>query len=87
MGGTAEAQSMRPDWAAPRGQNDAEADNILSIRDIIGRVRGQVGGEFVSMRRLERNANPPFYELRWRFSNEVVEDIRVNATNGRVMSR
>jgi uncharacterized membrane protein YkoI len=50
-------------------------------------VRSQRGGELLDVLVLEDGGNRPFYVLRWRRADGVVEDIRVDAQSGRVMGR
>ena len=85
--GYQEIQGIGPSWAAPENGRRPEAQDVLPVREIISRVRRQVGGDFVAVQEFQRNGEPPFYVLRWRFDNEVIRDLRVDARNGRVMNR
>jgi uncharacterized membrane protein YkoI len=78
-----QAQGIQPAWAQPRQERAGDnRQRILSVRDVVEIVRGRYGGELISAR-LEQS-DRPFYVLRWRFPNESVEDIRVDAASGQV---
>ncbi len=87
MSAPADARGIRPTWAAPENERRSDQAQIRPVREVVENVRRQFGGELISVQRLEQNANPPFYVLRWRFPNEVVDDVRVNAITGQVMGR
>jgi uncharacterized membrane protein YkoI len=85
LGVNAQAQGIQPAWAQPRQEragDNRQQQRIISVRDAIEIVRGRFGGEPISAR-LEQS-DRPFYVLRWRFPNESVEDIRVDAASGQV---
>lgn len=82
-----EIQSIGPNWASPENGRRPEGEDVLPVREIIARVRGQVGGDFIAVQDFQRNSSPPTYVLRWRFDNEVIRDLRVDARDGRVMNR
>ncbi|MEJ0060449.1 MAG: hypothetical protein WDM79_13120 [Terricaulis sp.] len=78
-----QAQGIQPAWAQSRQERAGDnSQRILSVRDVVEIVRGRFGGELISAR-LEQSSRP-FYVLRWRFPNESVEDIRVDAATGQV---
>ena len=56
---------------------------MLSLRDAVEMVRSRFGGDLISAR-LEQGGGRPFYVLRWRFPNDSVEDIRVDAVSGSI---
>ena len=58
--------------------------NLLSPQAIIGIVRSRFGGEPMGTPNLEQNGSRPVYSVRWRFPNEVVEVVRVDAISGQV---
>jgi len=87
MAPAATAQELRPTWASPQVERRGGGREIRPVREIIESVRRQVGGEFVSVQTLEQDGEPPFYVLRWRFSDGATRDLRVNAVNGNVMGR
>jgi uncharacterized membrane protein YkoI len=84
----ARAQSLEPEWAAPRRARallDVAEARVRPLREIVAMVRAQRGGDLVDVLRLEQRAEPPFYVLRWRYPNGRIEDLRVNAVTGRVL--
>ncbi|HVY83846.1 MAG TPA: hypothetical protein VG943_01830 [Caulobacterales bacterium] len=78
--------SVEPNWNQPprgdyrdRDERQQEA-RIISVREAADRVRGAVGGGEMIGASLEGRV----YVLRWRFPNQSVEDIRVDAVSGQV---
>jgi len=57
---------------------------LLSARDVIEIVRSRFGGEPMGTPNLEQNGSHPVYSVRWRFPNEVVEVVQVDAVTGQV---
>lgn len=78
----ARAQSVQPNWMIPAQGRDNQ--NLLSVRDIIEMVRGRYGGEPMGSPRLEQGGGRPFYVLSWRFPDEVVREVRVDAVTGQM---
>ena len=58
--------------------------NLLSPRDVIDIVHGRFGGEPMGTPSLDQSGQRPVYSVRWRFPNEVVEVVRVDAVTGQV---
>lgn len=85
MSASAEARGVRPTWAAPEQERRNDRAQIRPVREVVENVRRQFGGELISVQGLEQDADPPFYVLMWRFPNEVVDTVRVNAITGQVM--
>ncbi|MBL8548372.1 MAG: hypothetical protein JNJ73_00200 [Hyphomonadaceae bacterium] len=88
MGGSAHAQSFQ-NWMQPQdaGRGQSQRARILSVREVAEIVRSQRGGQLLDVLVLEDGGARPFYVLRWRGADGVVEDIRVDAQSGRVMGR
>lgn len=76
------AQSIEPGRMIP-AQN-RQAQNILSVRDVIDMVRSRYGGEPIGSPRLEQGGGRPFYVMSWRFPDEVVREVRVDAATGQM---
>jgi uncharacterized membrane protein YkoI len=76
-------------WMQPQERERARQGRvrILSVREIAEIVRSQRGGQLLDVLVLEDRGERPFYVLRWRRGDGVVEDIRVDALSGRVMGR
>lgn len=84
----AEAQGIQPAWIDPRnerGNPSQNQTNIRPVREIIEMVRQRYGGAPLGSPRLEQRGGRSFYILSWRFPNEVVEEIRVDAESGRIL--
>lgn len=60
---------------------------VRPLHEIVQDVRGQLDGDFIGLVRLEDWGPRPVYILRWRFSDERVAEIRVDAASGRVIGR
>jgi uncharacterized membrane protein YkoI len=76
------AQSIEPGWMIPAQSRNAQ--NILSVRDVIDIVRSRFGGEPIGSPRLEQGGGRPFYVISWRFPDEVVREVRVDAATGQM---
>lgn len=60
--------------------------NQISAGEAIRRARAALGGgEPMGVPTLESGGGRPFYVIRWRFPNEVVDVVRVDAITGQVM--
>lgn len=60
--------------------------NQISPAHAIARARAALGGgEPMGVPTLEPGGGRPFYVIRWRFPNEVVDVVRVDAITGQVM--
>jgi len=84
--GKAEAQSIQPIWVDPRHERREQSDRarVRPVREIIETVRQRFGGGPMGGPRLEQDGGRSFYVLNWRFPNEVVEEIRVDAESGQI---
>ncbi|MES1157219.1 MAG: hypothetical protein ABUL73_05515 [Alphaproteobacteria bacterium] len=56
---------------------------MLSLRDAVEMVRSRYGGDLISVRQAP-GGGQNFFILRWRFPNDSVEDIRVDAISGAI---
>ncbi|HWA00169.1 MAG TPA: hypothetical protein VG841_07615 [Caulobacterales bacterium] len=82
QGGGQQPVAVEPNWSSPRAEvrdRDRQQERILSVREVAERVRDRFGGELISASLQGRT-----YLLRWRFPNERVEDIRVDAVSGAI---
>lgn len=87
IAGKAEAQSIQPAWVDPRHErrgDHGDRARVRPVRDIIETVRQRFGGGPLGAPRLEQSSGRPLYVLNWRFPNEVVEEIRVDAESGQI---
>ncbi len=82
-GAEVRAQTIQPNWINPAQGRPMREQNILSAREVIEIVRSRFGGEPLGSPSLQSGARP-FYILRWRFPNELVEVVRVDAVTGQV---
>ena len=58
----------------------------ISAAEAIARARAALGGgEPMGVPTLQSGGGRPFYVIRWRFPNEVVDVVRVDAITGQVM--
>src|SRR5262245_13900478 len=84
------AQSPPPAWQRAYffGQGGQRDESMLSVREIIAAVRGQLGaGDVIGSPRLEEGGGRPSYIVRWRRPDGVVLDVRVDARSGRVIGQ
>jgi uncharacterized membrane protein YkoI len=79
---TALAPSAEAGFHSPIQQIE---QNLISPREAIDIVRRTLGGEPMGAPGLEQNGGRPCYVMRWRFPNEVVDVVRVDAVTGQVM--
>ena len=56
---------------------------MLSLRDAVEMVRSRYGGDLISVRQAP-GGGQNYFILRWRFPNDSVEDIRVDAVSGAI---
>lgn len=77
----AHAQIIEPGYMIPV-QNRSQ--NIISARDAIEAVRARYGGQPLGSPRLEQSGDRAFYVISWRFPNELVREVRVDAVTGQV---
>ncbi|MES1201786.1 MAG: hypothetical protein ABUS57_10105 [Pseudomonadota bacterium] len=83
-GGWGQQPAIQPNWAQPRrdfrdDNNRQQQQRTISVREAAERVRARFGGELISA-----SMEGGTYVLRWRFPNQMVEDIRVDASSGQV---
>lgn len=76
---------MQPAWVDPRNdQRGPTQARLRPVREVIESVRQRFGGGPLGAPRLEQSGGRSFYVLNWRFPNEVVEEIRVDAESGQI---
>ena len=86
MAAPAQAQVIQPGWIVPAQgrQRDQQAQERITARDAVDAARRRYGGEPLGSPQRQQIGNRVFFVINWRFPNELVREVRVDAVTGQV---
>jgi uncharacterized membrane protein YkoI len=83
----AQAPVFRGDFFDRGDNREDRGPEVRPLHEIVHQVRAQLDGDFIGLVRMEDAGYRSVYVLRWRFSDERVAEIRVDASTGQVLNR